>query len=71
MYVTIAHFLNTPSRGWFLKPRRKWNYRHRLFKFRVRGETYYDYVKCSITRKSVSGWANHVKDALVSVKSYI
>ena len=69
MHRTMEHCKGTPSRGWTLKPERKWDGKDKTYKFRVHGLADSDYAKCPATRRSVSGYAVFLEGAAVSVKS--
>ena len=65
----MKYCVDTPERGWLLKPTRKWDGKDQSFRFRVWGKSDSDYAKCPKTRRSVTGYAVYVEDAPVMVKS--
>ena len=64
----MKYCVDTPERGWFLKPNRKWD-GSKEFQFVIKGRSDSDFAKCPTTRKSVSGWNVKLEDAPVIVKS--
>ena len=64
----MKYCVDTPKRGWYLKPGRKWN-GNKDFKFKINGRSDSDFAKCPVTRKSVSGWNVKLEDCSVIVKS--
>ena len=69
MHRAMEYCINTPNRGWKLKPERTWNGKDKSFKFRISGKADSDYAKCPVTRRSVSGYATFLEGAPVTVKS--
>jgi hypothetical protein len=65
----MTYVIQTPNRGWFLKPSRKWNPKDKTFKFRLRGRSDSNYGTDIETRRSVSGYVVYFEDAPVVVKS--
>ena len=65
----VNYVIQTPNRGWFLKPTRKWNPKDKIFKFRLRGRSDSNYGTDVETRRSVSGYVVYFEDAPVVVKS--
>ena len=64
----IVHYLwQTPKRGWFLKPERKWDGLNRLFKFKIRGKSDSNYATCTNTRKSVTSYVVYLEGATVAI----
>ena len=68
MLKCMKYCIRTKSRGWVLKPTRKWD-RKKGFKFRISGRSDFDYVKCPATRRSVSGYNVKLEGAVVIVAS--
>ena len=62
----MKYCILTKSRGWVLKPTRKWDGK-KGFKFRIAGRSDYNYEKCPATRRSMSGYNVKLKGAVVIV----
>ena len=68
MLKCMKYCVRTKSRGWVLKPTRKWDGK-KGFKFRISGRSDSDYAKCPATRRSVSGYNVKLEGAVVIVAS--
>ena len=68
MYRVMKYCVDTPERGWFLKPKGVWD-GTKNFKFIISGESDSDFAKDPQKRRSVSGWATFLNDAPVTIKS--
>ena len=68
MEWVIKYCVDTPRRGWLLKPNRKWGGKSNQ-KFRVSGRSDSDYAKYPATRRSVSGHNVRLEGAVVICKS--
>ena len=68
MERVMKYCVDTPRRGWLLKPNRKWDGKSNL-KFRVSGRSDSDYAKCPATRRSVSGHNVRLEGVVVICKS--
>ena len=66
----MKYCIRTKSRGWVLKPTRKWDGK-KGFKFRISGRSDSGYAKCPATRRSVSGYNVKLEGAIVIVASYM
>ena len=64
----MKYFVDTPKRGWYLKPDHVWDGKDKSFKFRIFGESDSDYAKCPVTRHNVSDFATFFEGASVTVK---
>ena len=68
--LRILKYCNdTKTRGWELKPSRKWDGKDRSFKFKIKGKSDSNYATCKETRRSVTGYIVWLEDALIAVKS--
>ena len=65
----MKYCVDTPNRGWVLKPSRKWDGKDKNFKFRIRGKSDSNYATCKETRRSITGFVVWLEDSLISVKS--
>ena len=65
----ITYVVNTPKRGWHLKPSRRWNPTDKHFQFMIRGKSGSNYGTDTETRKRVSGYVVYLEDAPISIKS--
>jgi hypothetical protein len=68
MLRTMKYCIDTPERGWELKPARQWNGQNKDFEFEVSGRADSDYANCLETRRSVSGYCVRLEDAPVAGK---
>ena len=69
MHRAMEYCRGTPNCGWKLKPNRVWDGKDRNFEFEISGFSDSDYVKCSVSQRSVSGYATFLEGAPVTVKS--
>ena len=69
MLRIMKYCVDTPERGWTLKPSRSWDGIDKSFEFIVGGRADSDYANCKETRRSVSGYSVFLEDAPVSTKS--
>ena len=69
LHRAMRYSVETPKRGWKLKPERTWNGKDKTFKFRIKGKSDSDYAKCPVTRRSVSGYATFLENTPITVKS--
>ena len=69
MLRIMQYCVQTPNRGWTLKPARKWTDNDRNFEFNVTGIADSNYATCPDTRKSVTGYIVRVENAIVAAKS--
>ena len=60
---------DTSTRGWILKPRRKWDGKTLDIEIELTGEADSNYATCTDTRRSVSGIVVKMEDTVVAVKS--
>ena len=68
MLRVMRYSVDTPERGWLLKPTRTWNGKSK-FEFRISGRSDSDYAKCLATRRSVSGHNIKLEGAVIICKS--
>jgi hypothetical protein len=57
MLRQMKYCVDTPERGWKLKPNRVWDGKDKIFEFVVAGKSDSDYANCKLTRRSVSGFS--------------
>eukprot|EP00957_Ditylum_brightwellii_P110357 8417098-Ditylum_brightwellii.AAC.2 len=69
MHCAMKYCVATPNCGWFLKSTRGWDGKDKTFQCCIQGMADSDYVKCPVTRRSVSRYANFLEDTPVTVKS--
>ena len=69
MHRCMNYCVNTPNRGWYMRPNRSWDGKDKKFLFKVSGMSDSDYAKCPVTRRSVSGYSTMLEGAPVTVKS--
>ena len=65
----MNYCVNTPDRGWTLKPTRKWTNLDKDFEFIISGLADSNYATCEETRKSITGFIVRVENAIVATKS--
>ena len=70
MLRVMRYLVDTPERGWLLKPTRTWDGKSK-FKFRISGRSDSDYAQCPTTRKNVSGYNVKLEGAVIICKSGI
>ncbi len=69
MLRDMKYCVNTPNRGWTLKPNRTWDGKDKSFEFIITAKSDSNYATCKETRRSVTGFAVYLEGALISVKS--
>ena len=69
MLRIMKYCLDTPSRGWILKPSRKWDGKTQDIELELTGEADSNYATCKDTRRSVSGIVVKMQDTVIAVKS--
>ena len=69
MKRTMAYCVATATRGWLLKPTRKWNGKDSKFEFRLHGRSDANMATDTDTRRSISGWSTFLEDAPISARS--
>ena len=68
MLRVIRYSVDTPERGWLLKPTRSWDGKSK-FKFRISGKSDSDYAQCPPTRRNLSGYNVKLEGAVIICKS--
>ena len=68
MKRVMSYIIVTPEQGLLLEPNAKWD-RNLEFEFEVSGQSYLDYAKDPMTRRSVSSYATFLNGAVVMTKS--
>jgi hypothetical protein len=69
MLRCMKYCVNTPERGWKLKPNRHWNGKDKSFEFIINAKSDSNYATCKETRRSVTGYVVYLEGALISVRS--
>ena len=69
MHRVMEYYTSTESRGWTLKPKRKWDGKSKDFEFEISGKADSDYAKCPVTSKSVSGYTAFLEKVPITAKS--
>ena len=69
MIRIMKYCIDTPNRGWTLKPNKIWNGKDKEVEFRISGESDSNYATCVDTRRSVTGYIVKIEDAIVAVRS--
>ena len=67
----MEYCVDKPKGGWYLKSVRAWYGKEKIFKFRVVGEYSFDYVKCTVNRRSVSGFATVMEVSHMTAKNAV
>ena len=70
MHRVMKYCVLNPERGWTLKPQGTWDV-DKDFEFVIRGRADSDYAKCTVTRRSVSGFVTYLMGAWISAKIII
>eukprot|EP00957_Ditylum_brightwellii_P138090 10527242-Ditylum_brightwellii.AAC.1 len=65
----MVYCVATPEQGWKLKSECQWDGKDWHCEFRIKGIANFNYAKCSLIRRSVSGYTTFLKVAPVIVKS--
>ena len=68
MLRLMRYSVDTPERGWLLKPTRTWDGKSKI-EFVISGRSDSDYAKCPATRRSVSGHNVKLEGAVIICKS--
>jgi hypothetical protein len=66
---TMKYCVDTPNRGWTLRPNREWDGKDTTFEFIISGKSDSNYATCKETRRSVTGLVIRLEGAVVAVKS--
>ena len=61
----MKYYHATPSRGWYLQPKRNWNGKDKDFEFTILGKSDKTFTLCSDTRRSTTGDNVFLEDTLV------
>ena len=69
MLRVMKYCVQTPNRGWTLKPTRKWTQCNKAFAFLITGRSDSNYATCPETRKSITGFLVRLENAIVAAKS--
>ena len=69
MHRVMAFVVNSPLRGFVLKPKRRWNGKADGLQFIISGEADSDYAKDPVTRRSVSGNVTNLDGVVIIAKS--
>ena len=65
----MKYCVYTKDKGWTLKPSQVWDGKDKDFEFVIRGKTDSNFATCKETRRSITGYAVWLEDALITVKS--
>ena len=65
----MKYCVDTKDKGWILKPSRTWDGKDKNFEFVIRGKADSNFATCKETRRSITGYAVWLEDALITVKS--
>ena len=71
MHRIMKYVVDTPDRGWYLKPERKWNGKDRNFRFVIAGKSDSDGGTCPATRRSVTGYSVFLEGAPIMARSVL
>lgn len=69
MMRIMQYCVNTPNRGWTLKPLRKWLNCDREFEFNITGHADSNYATYPETRRNITGYIVRVENSIVATKS--
>ena len=69
MLRVMKYCVDTPNRGWTLKPKRSWNGKDKNMEFEITAKADSNYATCVDTRRSVSGLIVELEDSIIAVKS--
>jgi hypothetical protein len=69
MGKVMKYCVDTPKRGWFLKPSRVWDGVDKTFEFILRAKADSNFATCTETRRSITGLVIWLEDAVIAVKS--
>ena len=69
MLRVMKYCVDTPNRGWVLKPNRNWNGKSQDIEIELLGEADSNYATCIDTRRSVSGIVIRMEGTVIVVKS--
>ena len=69
MIRIMKYCIDTPNRGWTLKPNKIWDGKDKEVEFEISGESDSNYATCVDTRRSVTGYIVKLEDAIVAVRS--
>ena len=65
----MKYCVDTPNRGWQLKPTRSWDGSDRDFEFKIHGIPDASYATCKKTRKGVTGYVVMLEETVITAKS--